>query len=278
MPVLDLSTGDHPSPDRTVLLKEIVDSHRYDYLWAPKEGSKRLFILFSGDAQRKKNNPPVFQRWSWAPNFPGHCLYVSDPMLHLHPDMGLAWYAGTQDHDPLEAIIRRVQGMLPILGLTPSEVWTYGSSGGGYAALRIASMFPEVSAIAINPQTNIANYEMRSPDHYAKVCLGRTNRHEALRDFPRRMDLSQHVAELRQRRVVLIQNKLDTHHYEEHYKPFCATMGEGDAQNLDSGLFRRILFAHDGGHTKAETPEVFEAVMNIVENGFVDYRKINLTV
>lgn len=60
----------------------------YDLLWSPKPGAKRLFVLFSGDAMRSKNNPPVFQRWSWAPQFPGHCLYVSDPTLLMAPSEG----------------------------------------------------------------------------------------------------------------------------------------------------------------------------------------------
>ena len=274
MPVMSLPTTNPFWLRRATLLKARVDGHPYDYLWSPKPGADRLFVLFSGDAQRKQNEPPVFQRWSWAPSFPGHCLYVSDPMLHMHPEMGLAWYAGTQDHDPLDVIISQVREMLPNLGLTASDVCAYGSSGGGFATLRMSAKFPGISAIAINPQTNIANYEMRSPDRYARVCLAREDRHQALADFQLRMDLLQHVEALAKQRVILIQNTLDQHHYEEHYTPFCRAMGADPEQNLDRGLFRRVLFADERGHGKAETPEAFEAAMTILAEDFRRGRKV----
>lgn len=75
--------------------------HRIDYLWQPNLEHDRLFVLFSGNAMRSKNDPPVFQRWSWSKHFPGSCLYVSDPSLYLSKDIGLAWYSGADTFDPL---------------------------------------------------------------------------------------------------------------------------------------------------------------------------------
>lgn len=276
MPVIHLSTSMRPSSRKSALLKQTIEGHQYDYLWSPKEKADRLFVLFSGDAQRKQNNPPVFQRWSWAPSFSGHCLYVSDPMLHMNPDMGLAWYAGTEDHDPMERIIHQVRDMLSLLQLEPKDVCAYGSSGGGFAAIRMSAMFPGISAIAINPQINIANYEKSSPDRYARVCLKREDRYKALADFPLRMDLLQHVKALKQQRLIVIQNTLDTHHYDEHYKPFCSAMGANSKQNLDEGNFRRVLFSDERGHGKAETPEAFGAAMHILENDFSHMHAVNV--
>ncbi|MFN3526795.1 MAG: glycosyltransferase, partial [Paracoccus sp. (in: a-proteobacteria)] len=269
MPVVDLAV-EEPQPDVSALLKDTVGGHRFDYLWAPKPGADRLFVLFSGDAQREKNDPPVFQRWSWSPHFPGHCLYISDPMLHMHPEMGLAWYAGTEELDPLEPIIERALAMAKMTGLQAKDVVAYGSSGGGFAALRMAAMLPEAAAVAINPQTNIARFKWASPDFYARVCLNRPDRDAALADFPHRLDLGRHVTELRKRRIVLIQNRIDSHHLNKHYTPFCREMGATASENCDSGLFRRILFDHEGGHGRAETPETFAAALEIVRSDFVE--------
>ena len=82
------------------------------------------------------------------------------------------------------------------------------------------------------------------------------------------MDLMHHVEQLKDRNIVLIQNTLDTHHYEKHYKPFCAAMGVSADANINEGRFRRILFEHEGGHSKAETPEVFDLAMRIVQEKF----------
>lgn len=274
LPRLNLNAGAQVSPSDTALLECVSGGHRFDYLWKPKPGAKRLFVLFSGDAMRKSYNPPVFQRWSWADHFPGHCLYVSDPMLYMSRDLGLTWYAGTADLDPMEVIIRRVQAMLPLVGLTAENVVAYGSSGGGFAALRMASMMEGATAIAINPQTNIAKYERRSPDRYAKICLKRADRHEALADFPMRMNLLCHADRLAQRRIIVIQNLMDTHHHSEHYLPFCAAMGATGDENRDTGTFRRILFSHEGGHGKAETPEAFTAALDILQADFADTSRV----
>lgn len=258
------ANGLPPSLD-SALWEANVDGYRFDYLWAPKPGAKRLFVLFSGDAQRSKNPPPVFQRWTWASHFPGHCLYVSDPMLHVHSEVSLAWYAGTDKLDPVEVIIRQIETLLPKLGLKVEDVCTYGSSGGGFAALRTAAKMPGISAITINPQTDIVRYERKSPDKFARLCLKRPDRDAAMADFPLRMSLMNHVDALRGRPIIYIQNELDTHHYEEHFKPFCKAMGADPKENLESGLFRRILFSHEGGHTKAETPEVFSVALDILQ-------------
>lgn len=271
---VDLSTGSRPPIAESVLLKCTFAGHRFDYLWRPKPNSKRLFVLFSGDAQRGRNEPPVFQRWSWAEHFPGHCLYVSDPMLHMAPDIGLAWYAGTDTLDPMEVIVRRIRAMLPLVGLTENDVTAYGSSGGGFAALRMTTQMPGASAISINPQINIADFERRSPDRYARTCLNREDRFAALADFPERMDLKTHVAKLKQRQLILIQNRLDVHHYEEHYMPFCKSMGASSHENLTHGKFRRILFDHEGGHGKAETPEVFATALQILQSGFKTQKRV----
>lgn len=263
---LELDDVAAPFPDETSLITQRHGSYRFDYLWKPKLGAKKVFVLFSGDAKRTKLDPPVFQRWKWADFFPGHCLYVSDPMLHMDPDIGLAWYAGTPDLDPLDVVAARLRTLLPVLGLAEADVTAYGSSGGGFAALRLLTKIPAASAISINPQTDITKFKWSSPDRYARVCLQKDDRHAARDSFPDRMDLLRHVDSLKRSRIVVVQNRLDTHHYLAHYKPFCTAMGEDADENLDAGNFRRILFDDPGGHVSAETPDVFERSLHIVES------------
>lgn len=267
LPVVDMSFSSF-NLDEPTLLREKIGGHSFDYLWSPKAGAKRMFVLFSGDVKRGKNSPPVFQRWSWSSLFPGHCLYVSDPMIFMDPEIGLAWYSGTERLDPIEFIIRRIKAIAAQVRLSESSIIAYGSSGGGFAALRMSSMMNDISAVAINPQTNIAKFKWRSPDLYARVCLNRQDRYIALEDFPLRMDLLTHIENLKDRRIIIAQNRLDTHHLSEHFIPFCAKMGMPDSDNRTEGLFRRIIFEHKGGHGRAETPEVFSAIMKILESDF----------
>ena len=145
------------SIDEALLYHETIAGHRIDYLWHPNLEHRRLFVLFSGNAMRSRNDPPVFQRWSWASHFPGSCLYVSDPSLYLHPDLGLAWYSGTEKFDPMPSILQRALDIAAQSGVPRKNIFSYGSSGGGFAALRFAAITEGIGAISVNPQIQIHN-------------------------------------------------------------------------------------------------------------------------
>ena len=238
--------------------------HRFDFLWNPKPGAKRIFVLFSGDAQRSKNEPPVFQRWSWSDHFPGHCLYISDPSLHLNNKIGLAWYTGDSDYDPNYVIKDTIEFICRQLHISNDNITSYGSSGGGFAALRLGRVMPEINIICINPQTVITEYHQKSVERYITACFNEKDRKSALLKFPDRMSILSDTKFLKNRKVVYIQNVEDTHHYEKHYLPFCDVMNIEPGKNSCDDNINSILFSHNGGHAKAETPEVFAEAMKII--------------
>lgn len=252
------------------LYHEEVDGFRMDYLWSPNPAQKqRLFVFFSGDAKRDKNDPPVFQRWSWSSHFPGSCLFVSDPSLYLAPDIGLAWYSGTKDFDPLVVVAERVARLAKQLGIATRDIFAYGSSGGGFAALRFAALVEGIAVITINPQILITQFRpLHHVKRFAKVCFDLDDPIKAAKLYPDRFSILEHVEALKQRRIIYVQNISDPHHVEEHFRPFCAAMGASTEANLTNGKFRRIMFDHPDGHSKAETPEAFSAILDIATMDF----------
>jgi len=253
------------SESTNTLYFKALDGFQLDYLWAPKPDAKRLFVLFSGDAMREKNHPPVFQRWTWSSFFPGHCLYVSDPSLFLDDTLGLAWYSGTAEFDPMPKIIEAVCSIVENFAISRKEIYAYGSSGGGFASLRFAAMLQDAKAICINPQTDITKYKNFGAKKYLRIAFNNLEKEKALEVFPERMTLSFYRDELMNTKIVYIQNDLDQHHYDDHYKPFCEFLNQPNFENTSNGNFRRLIFSHEGGHKKAETPEVFAKAMSIVE-------------
>ncbi len=254
-------------PDKSALLDYQFGDFRFDFLWQPKPDSNRLFLIFSGDAMRKKNDPPVFQRWSWAPYFPGNCLFVSDPALYISEKIGLAWYSGVRRCDFLKVISVLVDEVIETLRIDVQNVYSYGSSGGGFAALRLACFSTNVKPIAINPQTQICQYEYRSVERYLQKCLNVQSRHDGELLFSERLNLCNHSSLLSERRIFYIQNVLDTHHVDVHYKPFCESMGVSTEHDLEHPTFKRYHFSHPDGHRKAETREVFIELMTQIEKG-----------
>ncbi|WP_211205695.1 hypothetical protein [Limimaricola hongkongensis] len=246
---------------------------RYDYLLSPKPGSDRLFVFFSGDAPRQKFTPPVFQRWTWSEFFPGSCLYISDPTLQVDDSLGLAWYAGTEEFDPLSVISDTISGFSRSLGVKLGSVYTYGSSGGGFAALRILTFMPEASAVCINPQTDVTAYNNGSVGKFLSTCFGGRSRKQIMKDFPERVNLIHHSGSMLGRRIMYIQNEMDRHHYDKHYVPFCLAMGviplhpcglNGSriASSINKDGFSSIIFSDRAGHSKAESREAFECAMS----------------
>jgi len=264
LPKIDYSVDKTLSERRAIYGFE-QDNFKYEFVLSQKaEPTDRIFVLFSGDAMRSKYDPPVFQRWSWADKFPGHCIYISDPTLHLSKHMGLAWYSGTAKHEPMQVISTLVREIADKLGVDPSKVVSYGSSGGGFAALRFTSFFPEAGAVAVNPQTDITKYEYKSVERYLKVCLKLEERQPALEKYPEKLSLLELSEKLGQARIVYIQNRMDEHHYIQHFLPFVQKMGLSEDAAYANDRFTTILFEHEGGHTKAETSEVFTKAMSVV--------------
>ncbi len=130
--------------------------------------------------------------------------------------------------------------------------------------MRMAALFPEINAIVINPQTVITDYEFKNVERYLRICYDGRNRGEAIRDFPERLSIIENIESLKRSNIIYIQNVLDTHHYEMHYKPFCAALNASWDENRTDGNFRRLLFSHEAGHKKAETQEVFQEAMKII--------------
>ena len=244
------------------------DSLTYDFLLSAKSNADRLFVLFSGDALRKRYKPPVFQRWSWSKNFPGHCLYFSDPVLYLSESIGLAWYSGTQEADPLEVIAQITLEIADSLGISPENICTYGSSGGGFAALRFTSIIGSGFSICINPQIKVYSYLRKHFDRYLSVCYPSYSEDQVLQKFIHKLDITHLNEQMRNQQIIYVQNRLDSHHYQEHYIPFCKSIGDTTPAMETSNLsnFKKILFDNPEGHAKGETSVEFERAINILQS------------
>ena len=259
-------------PNVTSLLHYRERGRQFDYIFHPNpEHRDRLYVLFSGDALRKKFKPPVFQRWSWAKYFPGHCLYVSDPCLFMKHDLALGWYCGTEAFDVMESIARRIDAVRATLAVAENRVFGYGSSGGGYAALRLLTFAPQAAAIAINPQTSIPDYQFNAVEKYLDLCFGGISREEARTRFSRRFSICENADLLRNRRILLVQNTLDLHHYEVHYEPLCEALGvdPGHETTGRNSTVLRFLFAEERGHAAAEPPEVFARMLDLMQKDLI---------
>ena len=239
---------------------------KYEFLVRPKPGASSLFVMFSGDALRKKYQPPVFQRWTWSKYFPGHCVYFSDPVLHLDPSIGLGWYSGTKDQDALETIVKITSEIAAHFQIDKQKIASYGSSGGGFASLRFIHLLGGGTAICINPQIVAYKYHAKHFNKYVEICYPGMAAGDVIKKYSGRLDLTALGGEMARQRIIYIQNLQDMHHVQEHFKPFCASLGDDTPMEPGSSLpdFHKILFNDPGGHAKGESPDEFKRAMELL--------------
>lgn len=94
---------------------------------------------------------------------------------------------------------------------------------------------------------------------------GGISREQAIQSYSNRFIINHHAKSgaYSDRKIIYIQNILDAHHYEEHFKPFCSCMSVGLFDTRTNSLNIR-LFEHEGGHGKAETTEFFSEAMRLL--------------
>lgn len=239
------------------LYTEHFEDEQYDFIFAPKPETGRLVVFFSGDARRSTFEPPVFQRWSWASKFPASCLYFSDPALHHNSNLGLAWYAGNSSGDYLGHIAEIVASVANAIGAGGDQVFSYGSSGGGFAALRLARYYPGLQVIAVNPQTDLWKYPVKWTKRMSKACYGAADLGKVPQDQAYKFTALDPEVTAGARSIFLAQNVQDIDHYENHYTPFKKYV----ESSVHAGKLTSREFSDESGHAGAENKETFDEIL-----------------
>lgn len=226
--------------------------------------ANRLFVVMPSAVERASVTLPVFSRWSWATKgiFPGHVLFISDPTLALREDLGLAWCLGTAAHCATDEIAGFVSKFAAANGIPNQDIVFYGSSAGGFAALAAAAKVPGSTAVAINAQTDAFAYARREQVALAsEACFGSAAVERVRAQFADRLDMVRRWSSKPGSRVIMVQNELDVHHYEGHFKPFWESLGGTVQQGWSAnGVHRSWVYSAEGGHVPETIPMAKEII------------------
>ena len=253
-----------PLPEeRTLLLQGNHWSFPAVY-YAGKE-QQPLFVMLSAAINRSKHTLPAFNRWTWASKFPGHVLCVADPTLELHDGMELGWYLGTEKHDATEELCMLVRQFAEALSIPHRMIVFWGSSGGGFAALALASRIEETTAVAINAQTDVFAYEsVRTVEAVRKNCFDGITEAQIKKGFLPRVNMAEAWRGNRSSRAIVVQNEIDKHHFESHFLPFWKALGgkAEEEQHLD-GRHCKMLYKDARGH-EPESEEMLKEILCLI--------------
>jgi hypothetical protein len=226
-----------------------VDKGRFECLFFNKDSPKRLFVLLSGARDPKKQVLPKFDRWSWYEKLPGAVLCISDPTLFLDTErLRIGWYLGDEMHDWSRALADLVSVFAQMLNLSTRRIITYGSSAGGFASLKLAAMLGDATAVAINPQINALKYYEKAVTLLLEIGYGGVNYVDLSPELCRKFSAIDAVKIAPEVRCLVVQNKLDTHHYAHHFKSFCDVLGVSQCggANHDGRIITRVYESPDG--------------------------------
>ncbi|MBL4919356.1 hypothetical protein [Szabonella alba] len=224
-------------------------------------GGKKLFIFFSGAANRKAFTLPVFHRWSWHDQFPGHALYISDPTLKRSSTLPLGWYIGDQSSDLNSAMCDIFRAVARNVGIDHSNIVFYGSSGGGFASLRALSEIPSAKAIVINPQTRLSSFNGNSLKDYLGEFFSGVSVDEFSARFPERNEVRFHVDRIEDSRIVYAQCLDDQHHMSLHL-PELFTNDSGSIRPRSLRNCSLVFFNDPRGHAHGEPNELVPILLS----------------
>lgn len=236
--------------------------------------SDELFVTFMGANNADRHFYPRFARVSSMRNRVPALMAFADPTLLMDPsfEMRLSWYLGGPGFDPASAMLKAIRKAQGKTGA--KHIAFVGGSGGGFVALRMASMVPGSMAFVQDAATNIANSIPRTVATYFRTLWPGWDQEKLLHALPERFDMVRHYkAFTPQNYVYYSQNADDPYYRERHYTPFknaCGVKGV-DGANLDGS---RKFVVYEGelkGHGKITSRE-FDLHFNSALTGWRAYR------
>ena len=235
----------------------------FPVLFYPNSESKRLFVILSAAVNREKQKLPVFNRMTWAQKgiFPGSVLCISDPTIELSDSMRLGWYIGDEKKDLLDDLSQFILAYAKTYGIANRDIVFWGSSAGGFAALALSAKVKGSSAVTINAQVDALSYEIRSAvEEVRRVCFDNKSENAIRSKYSRRVNMRKAWRGAKSR-AILVQNKLDHHHYDVHFSPFWREMrGKFVDGWSKSGRNLSWVYEDKRGHA-AETPEMVDEIL-----------------
>lgn len=183
------------------------------------ERTDTLFVVFHGAVNRERDRYPRFDRVTSSAKRNRSLLAFADPSLTLADSLGIGWYLGGHDWDPLNAIVDTIRRVREKIGAR--RIVLLGGSGGGFAAMRAGSRIPDALVFAFSPQSAVFDYNARIVGEYFEAAFPGQSQEEVIAADPRRFSMRDEYAALGNEtpHLYYLQNLADKAHVRKHYTP-----------------------------------------------------------
>ena len=196
------------SPDAEFITVKYGESE-LDLLHIDRGADTTIVCFHAALAHGKVASYPLFSALNVTAGFNVNVICVSDPALSM--GLSLGWFAGTGSQ-PLQRDLPNAIRHLLSRYETRQRLIFFGASGGGFASLFYSHGFPGSIALAMNPQTDIAEYNPEVVSKYAETAWGESS----LEYVPIVTDLGELYRDGFPNTVYFMQNVFDGHHRDRH--------------------------------------------------------------
>lgn len=151
-----------------VLYEILWNEVKYEILLNRNTLSSQAAVFGTGVITKEKPLP-VFSRATWMDEIFCTGIWYFDPTVYLG-ETNIGWGYGTNERWYLEDIAALIQVILDKLNIATSKTLFFGSSGGGFTSIMLASMLGG-TAMAINPQLNVESYYLNAVRSFKNAVL-----------------------------------------------------------------------------------------------------------
>lgn len=211
--------------------------------------SDTLLVISHGALARTKYSLPRFEWLASLEARTENLMFLADTALEPFDDLELAWFTGNAGDDLTRRYADLVGKAAEQLGA--DKVLFLGGSGGGFASLALASHAPGSRVLVFNPQINIQKYWIKSVRQYADHLFPEFESTNQIGKLGGRTNMAARFAaqSTPKNQIIYVQNDDDSHHVENHLRPFAATFGMQPESGIDkNGIIRLIVEHFASGH------------------------------
>ena len=230
------------------------------YRFEPGDTKKPLLVFFRGALRRERATLPTFAGIGIGKQLEMPTMVFADPTLDLNSTMTLGWYVGSKHEDMHSRIANEIVAVAKKIGC--ERVVLTGSSGGGFAALKVASKISSLPVVVlpINPQTDVEKYIPFVARRLVNTVFSKSLTH--LDDVERsRISVVNSIHEFKSNvKIKYLQNESDAFHRENHLAPFL-----NEFEIIRPGSVLDVEILNFGlGHAAPSSEEIVRHIKRII--------------
>lgn len=204
--------------------------------------------------------PPFFDRWTWYKYFDESFIAYADPSFYYDDNITLGWFVGKETWY-LEVIGKIIKNIAKNRKISNENILFFGSSGGGFASIGLATLLKGSKTIVNNSSFSIRDITKRHYDILLDILKN---------SFP---DLSEEeILDKLKHRIDLIE-LFKYQNYVPDITYYANTYSKGDMQRGSEFINRLIdlqkdnkldvhYYYHEDPETKGHVPMNFNNTLN----------------